>query len=112
MKNSDLDCTNGKKWHKIDCYLGHQGTRKRIPTTNYVFVQDAADALKKFGDMHGNKKSINEKNIKPIKNKEIIESLEKAIIDTPNVTTEEAKRGGFYGTRIDVGHVYYKLIIE
>jgi len=112
MKNSDLDCTNGKKWYKIECYLGHQRTRKGVPTTNYVYVKDAVEALMKFKKMDGTQKSIKGVIIKPIKNKETIENLEKVITDTPNVTFRKAKRENFYGTRIGIGYVYFRLIIE
>jgi|GEM_PF-5348033 hypothetical protein len=86
-----------KRWYRIDCIKAHEGAGKHIPTTNYVYVHDASEALERYRRMPGVKRSKTP-NIRALTEEESGE-LEEKIKNTPGVGLEKAKKEGYYGRR-------------
>ena len=87
-----------KQWYSINCELGHQGSGRGRETTNYAYANDAAEAFQIYLRMPGVKRGKTP-NIQPLSKQEA-RNLEQRILVTINVSLNQAKKSGFFGTRL------------
>lgn len=85
-----------KQWYKVAMPLAHQGGKKILDTTNYVFARNPVEALEMCKKMPGVKKR-NPLSVEPLTPEEVI-AHEQRILQS-RVSIKKAKEKGFFGTR-------------
>ncbi len=103
-----------KQWYEVIVNAAHQGSGKEIPTTKYIYAEDALAARDGLEDLRGWKRSgpINARALSP----EAAELLERIIPEYTSLRIPQARQKGVHasrlGTDVDLSEILQQMLAQ